>query len=72
MKTGKGVLFVAQLTVEGKAQLHLTINRQVGIMFLHIFNSMLYLEGSIALATAEVGVTNHTHNGFLIEELNAL
>ena len=72
VKTGEGILLVAQLTVERKAQLHLTVNRQVRIVLLHIFSSMLYLEGSITLATTEVRVTDHAHNGLFIKELNAL
>ena len=64
----EGVLLVAQLAVEGEVHLHLTVDGQVGIIRLHIFNGLVHIHGASHGVRTEVRITQHGNDRRLVEE----
>ena len=64
----EGVLAVAQVFVEGKVYLHLTVDSEVGALPVQLFNSLVNLQRASGLVGSEVAVAQHCHHRCVVEE----
>ena len=69
-KAGEGIFPVAEFTVEGEVELHLTVDGAVSVLFLQDAHGLVDERGAAGGVCAEVRIRDHGHDGRLVEEFH--